>query len=248
MQMKLLAAGALMILAALLAVPTALGAKPGEQLDLALCDPSQNTFSTTIDNPYFPLPVGQQKVYLGKDRGETVGLRITVLSATEPFYGGSVTTRVVEELEWFDANANGVVDAGEQLIEVSYNYFAQTQDGTVCYFGENVFIYEGGVVVSNEGSWRADGQGLPGLAPGIFMPADPQPGMTFQQEVAPGIAEDQATIAQVGKNENVPAGKFENTIVIREVNPLDGSTSTKVYAPGIGLIVDKPVELIRVTG
>jgi hypothetical protein len=85
------------------------------------------------------------------------------------------------------------------LIEISRNYFAQTEAGTVCYFGENVNIYEDGRVVSNDGSWRADGRrGLPGLAPGIFMSASPKPGMHFQQEVAPGVAEDEATIVGTG--------------------------------------------------
>jgi hypothetical protein len=230
--------------AALLVAPTAsMSASPGTELDPALCAPDQNTFSLTIDNSYFPLPVGQQWVYQGKDKGQTVGLRITVLDATETLYSGrrSVTTRVVEELEWEDANANALVDAGETLVEVSNNYFAQTQDGTVCYFGEAVDIYEGGVVVSHEGAWRADERGN---APGIFMPADPQPGMTYQQELAPGVAEDRATIVRSGRTVTVPAGTFVDTIEVRDFNPLDGSRSTKVYARDVGLIRDVPLDLV----
>jgi hypothetical protein len=230
--------------AALLVAPTAsMSASPGTELDPALCAPDQNTFSLTIDNSYFPLPVGQQWVYQGKDKGQTVGLRITVLDATETLYSGrrSVTTRVVEELEWEDANANALVDAGETLVEVSNNYFAQTQDGTVCYFGEAVDIYEGGVVVSHEGAWRADERGN---APGIFMPADPQPGMTYQQELAPGVAEDRATIVRSGRTVTVPAGTFVDTIEVRDFNPLDGSRSTKVYARDVGLIRDVPNDLV----
>lgn len=240
------AVATLLATAALLWSPMAiLGApSPGTTLDPALCAPGENTFSTTIDNTYFPLPVGQRWVYQGKEGGETIGLRITVLDATETFYNGrrSVTTRVVEELEWVDENANGIVDPGEPLIEVSRNFFAQTQDGTVCYFGETVDIYEGGVVVSHEGSWRADARGN---APGIFMPASPEPGMTFQQELAPGVAEDQATIVRIGKTVTVPAGTFENTLLVRDFNPLDGSRGTKIYAPDVGLINDGPLDLIR---
>jgi hypothetical protein len=183
-------------------------------------------------------------VYQGKEQGNTIGLRITVLDQTEDFYSGSraVTTRVVEELEWEDANANGLVDDGiESLIEVSRNFYAETQDGTVCYFGEDVDIYEGGVVVSHEGAWRADTRGH---APSIFMPADPTPGMTFQQEVAPGIAEDQATVVRRGKTVTVPAGTFTDTITVRDYNPLDGSRGTKIYAPNVGLLVDGPLSLI----
>jgi hypothetical protein len=183
-------------------------------------------------------------VYQGTEQGRTIGLRITVLNETEAFYSGrrTVTTRVVEELEWEDANENGLVDDGtENLIEISRNFYAQTQDGTVCYFGEDVDIYEAGVVVSHEGAWRADDRGN---APGIFMPADPQPGMTYQQESAPGIAEDQATVVRRGRTVTVPAGTFENTITVRDFNPLDGSRGTKVYAPDVGLIVDGPLDLI----
>jgi hypothetical protein len=44
-----------------IASPTAAQAATTE-LDLDLCAPRENTFSLTIDNTYFPLPVGQQWV------------------------------------------------------------------------------------------------------------------------------------------------------------------------------------------
>jgi hypothetical protein len=228
------------LLSAILVGPT--GAT-NQRLDLGLCAPDQNSFTLTIDNRFFPLPVGQQWTYSGREQGQTLGLRITVLDQTESFYNGQrrIATRVVEELEWEDADADGVVDADEALIEVSQNYFAQTQDGTVCYLGEDVDIYENGVVVSHEGAWRADARGN---APGIFMPATPQEGMSYQQEVAPGVAEDEATITRVGRPVTVPAGTFTDTITVRDFNPLDGSRSTKVYAAGVGLIRDAAFDLI----
>jgi hypothetical protein len=241
----------LCLVAALLAPAATFAAPTTTQLPLSLCAPGQNSFTLNIDNPYFPLPVGAEWVYTGREQGQNIGLRITVLNATESFrFGGgnTVATRVVREVEWADTNANGVIDADEDLIEVSLNYFAQTQDGTVCYFGENVDIYEDGEIVSHEGAWRADGrQGLPGTAPGIFMPAAPQPGMTFQQEVAPGVAEDQATIQRTG-TATLPDGTVVETITVRDFNPLDRSRGTKVYARGVGLIEDGPLRLISVTG
>jgi hypothetical protein len=233
----------LSLVALQLGAALAKGAAADTNLDLALCAPGQNTFTLAIDNDYLPLEVGQQWVLVGKEQGETIGLRVTVLDATEDLYHGkrTVTTRVVEEAEWEDANGNGLIDTGENLKEISLNYYAQTQDGTVCYFGEEVDIYEGGVVVSHEGAWRADTRGN---APGIFMPADPQVGMTYQQESAPGIAEDQATIVSVGKTVTAPAGTFNDTIRVRDFNPLDGSRGFKVYAPDVGIIVDGPLSLI----
>jgi len=218
-------------------------AAQGTQLDPALCDPDQNTFTTTIDNTYFPLAAGMQWVLSGQEQGTSIGLRITVTGETETFYKGRdrVTTLEVEELEWADENQDGIVDPTEELIEVSLNYYAQTNDATVCYFGELVDIYEGGEVVSHEGAWRADD---PGNAPGIFMPADPAEGMTFKQELAPGIAEDTATIVSIGQTVAVPAGTFTNTLKVRDFNPLDGSRGTKVYAPAVGIIRDGPLDLI----
>jgi hypothetical protein len=229
------------LVASLVGPSSAMGAQVTE-LDLALCAPDQNTFTLNIDNSYFPLPVGQEWVLVGKEQGQPLGLRVTVLDATETFKFGRdrVTTRVIEELEWADADGDGVVDPEEELIEVSLNYFAQTQDGTVCYFGEDVDIYENGIVVSHEGSWRADERGN---APGIFMPAQPEVGMTFQQEVAPGIAEDRATIVRQGATD-VPAGSFANTITVRDFNPLDGSKGFKTYALDVGIIKDGPLDLV----
>jgi hypothetical protein len=225
----------------------------GETLDPSLCAPDRNSFTLDINNEFLPLaPVGRSWVLLGEDEGRTVGLRITVLNDTETFSFDRrtrVMTRVVEELEWVDTNVNGVFDDGNtSLIEVSRNYFAQTDAGTVCYFGEDVDIYENGRVVSDDGSWRADGRrGLPGLAPGIFMPAAPKSGMHFQQEVAPGVAEDEATIVGTG-TVATPFKTFEDTIRVREANPIDGDKGYKAYARNVGLIVDGPLSLISFTG
>jgi hypothetical protein len=234
----------LCLVAVLLTPRLAFAAPPPPQptLSLDLCAPARHSFSPEVTNAYFPLTVGRVWVYSGQEQGESIELQISVLNETEPFrFGGgqTVETRVVEEVEWADTNANGVLDRPAELIEVSRNYFAQTEQGTVCYFGENVDIYENGVIVSNDGAWRADGrERLPGSAPGIFMPAAPQRGMTFQQEVAEGVAQDLATITNVGKT----------IIKVRDFNPLDGSTGTKVYEQNIGLIQDGPLRLISDTG
>jgi hypothetical protein len=227
----------------LLAPSSAIGVKT-EPLPPSLCAPDQNAFTTTIDNPFDPLPVGQQWVYSGKEQGQTIGLQITVFDATERFYSGQnrIDTLVVEELEWEDADADGVVDDDEFVIERSLNYYAQTQDGTVCYFGEDVDIFHEDGSVTHEGAWRADD---PGNAPGIFMPAEPAAGMTFQQESAPGIAEDEATIVRTGATAKVPAGTFTDTITVRDFNPLDGTKGTKIYARDVGLVRDGPLDLIR---
>ncbi len=153
------------------------------------------------------------------------------LDETETVAG--VETRVVEEFE----SENGSV------VEISRNFFAQAADGTVCYFGEDVDIYDAaGNISSHLGTWRA-GEG--DNHPGIFMPPSLEVGLAFQQEIAPGIAEDQAKVIALRATTEVPAGTFEDTVTMRDGSPLDGSTGEKVYASGIGLIVDGPAELTR---
>jgi hypothetical protein len=232
---RALIAGVLVFLLGALFGVTAPDSAQAQTLDLALCDPRQHTFTTNITNEFFPLPVGQQWVYFGVEQGDPIGLQITVLNQTETFKFGpvTVTTLVVEELEWIDANRNSVVDPDEELLEVSRNFYAQTEQGTVCYFGETVDIYENGVIVSHEGAWRADAKRN---RPGIFMPASPQVGMTFQQEFAPGVAMDEATIIKFAKD----------TITVRDFNPLDESSGTKEYQAGVGLVRDGPLDLVAI--
>jgi hypothetical protein len=235
---------AVLTLIALVVGPAPASGVATSKLDPALCAPGRNTFTLAIDNPFFPLPQGRRWVFTGREQGGRVGLQITVLDATESLFRGRkrVTTRVIEEREWADTNGNGRVDSREDLIEVSRNYFAQSQRGIVCYFGEVVDIYRGGAVSSHEGSWRADERGN---APGVFMPARPKVGMSFQQEIAPGVAEDTATVIASRVRTKVPAGTFRDTIVLRDRNPLDGSSGTKTYARGVGLIVDGSAKLVR---
>lgn len=187
----------------------------------------ERSFTLASTNPWFPINVGRQWVLEGKEQGALLEVTITVLDATEVV--GGITTRVVREEERSDG----------ELIELSHNYYAVTNDGTVCYFGESVDIYEGGVVVSHEGAWHADdGDNFPG----VIMPLDPEVGLRFQVEGAPGIAEDQFQVVRRYAVE-VAAGPFPEAIRIRDTNPLDHSVGVKVFALGVGLVIDGPAEL-----
>lgn len=198
-------------------------------LDIGVCDPRAGSFTTEIDNPFFPLPVGHRVVLEGEEGGLEVVVRITVLDETETVAG--VETRVVEEHE----------SEGGRVAEISRNFFAQTDTGTVCYFGEEVDDYDAeGNVVSHGGEWRA---GEDGNRAGIFMPARLRVGQAFQQEVAPGVAEDQSKVVALGETTEVPAGTFTDTATLLDRDVLDGGEDTKVYARGVGLIVDGPARM-----
>lgn len=200
-----------------------------KKLSIGLCSPSRGGFTIQSTNPYFPMDVGRQLILTGEENGESITLQFTVLDRTRDIAG--VTTRVIEEREF----VNG------ELAEVTWNYHAEASDGTNCYFGEDVDEYSD-TGISHEGAWCA---ATPGNQPGIFMPADPRPGMTYQNEVAPGVAEDEAKIVGSGP-QRVPYGQFSQTIRIREHDPLTGDKDFKVYASGVGVIVDGTLQLVAV--
>jgi hypothetical protein len=207
------------------------GPCPELNTGIEVCDPETGgPFSLVIDNGFFPVVVGSETVLEGTDdEGVVVRVETTVPDETEVIAG--VTTRVLVETEFED----------EVLVEISRNFYAQAPDGTVCYFGEDVDIFEDGEIVSHDGAWRA---GEDGNLPGIQMPGDPQIGMIFQQEFAPGIAEDQTEILAFGETIDVPAGMFSDTLTTEDCNPLDESTDSKVYVNDIGLAIDEFAELI----
>jgi hypothetical protein len=202
---------------------------PGGELDIAVCAPEAGPFSAEITNPFLPLPVGTRWVLEGEEDGVELRVEITSLDETEVVAG--VTTRVVEEREWEDG----------ELVEVSRNFFAQIADGTVCYYGEDVDEYEDGEIVSHEGAWRA---GVNGALPGILIPGDPQVGQSFKQEVAIGVAEDEAVQVAAGETVVVELGTFTDTIRYEESSPLDAGTSEKIYGRGVGLLVDDDIERV----
>jgi hypothetical protein len=204
---------------------------PDTNTSITVCDPETGTFSLIIDNGFFPLVVGSELELEGEeDEGTFIEVMITVLDETEVVAG--VTTRVVEEAEFEDG----------EVVEISRNFYAQADDGTVCYFGEDVDDFEDGEIVSHEGSWRAEEDGN---LPGIIMPGNPEEGMVFSQEFAPGIAEDQAEILFFGETIEVPAGTFSDTLTTLDCNPLEeDSMDEKVYIRDIGLAIDEDAELV----
>jgi hypothetical protein len=195
------------------------------------------TFSASGGNPYFVLEPGHQLILAGVENKEELELVITVLRDTKAISVdglGRVVTRVVEERESL---------AGE-LVEVSRNFFAIcTETNNVVYFGEDVDIYEDGRIVSHDGAWRA---GRDGARPGIIMPGTFLLGSRYFQELAPEVALDRAENVAMGLTVEVPAGTFRDSVMVFETSELDtGAKSVKLYAPGVGLIVDSVARLVE---
>jgi hypothetical protein len=190
---------------------------------------AQCTFDATGRTPYWVLEPGHALTLEGKG----TRLVITVLDQTEKVAG--ISTRVVEERE----SENG------KLVEVSRNFFAICREtSSVFYFGEDVDIYKDGKLTGHEGAWR---HGSRGATAGLMMPGLPLVGARYHQEFAPGIAMDRAEITAVGAKLRTPYGMLDRVVITRESSPIEpGSTGTKAYAPGIGIVRDDDLLLTSV--
>jgi hypothetical protein len=203
--------------------------------------PSSDNFVETVTNTFFPLIPGTTWFYESSDGSETN--TVEVLSETKTILGISATV------------VHDQVFAEGELIEDTFDWFAQDDDGNVWYLGEDSKELENGQVVSTEGSWEA---GVNGAQAGIIMWADPAAhvGQEYRQEFAEGEAEDVAKVVAVSESVTVPFGSFSGCIRTEDRNPLEsGSRENKVYCPDLGTAVEFPLnsptertELVNVTG
>ncbi len=120
---------------------------------------------------------------------------------------------------------------------------AQAQSD-VYYFGEDTDIFHPDGTATHDGSWIA---GKNGVKPGIVMPGWFLLGARYFQEQAPGVAMDRAEHVEMGLMVATAAGTFQDCVFIVETTPLEpGATSEKTYCPGVGLVSDAPVQLIKI--
>jgi hypothetical protein len=185
--------------------------------------PSQGGFAREIDNPYFPLTPGTTNIYTGARDGKTALEIFEVTHLTKKILG--VQTRVVHDRLFLN----------NSLAEDTLDWFAQDRAGTVWYFGEATRTLDpAGHVISTDGSFQA---GVGGARQGIFMPAHPRVGATYQQEFFTGHAEDRFTILSLSATVKVPAGRFTKAMLTNEFTPLEPDVrSAKNYVRGIGTV------------
>jgi hypothetical protein len=188
-------------------------------------DPAK--FTTNIDNPYWPMKPGSRWVYAENDsKGTKEKAVVTVTNKTKKIANG-ITARVITDV----VSENGVP------VEITKDWYAQDDEGNVWYLGEFVSNYEKGKLVDHAGSFEA---GVDGAQPGIAMPANPRPGLSYRQEYYKGKAEDKGAVITVGQEQvEVPAGRFaKNVLMTRDLVPTEPKVQElKFYAPGIGPVL-----------
>jgi hypothetical protein len=216
--------------------------KPEIVLDEEAYDPVINPddFLHATENEYMPLVVGTVWEYEGDTEEGKETIRVVVTPETKTILG--VTCAVVRD----------TVKLNGELIEDTYDWFANDKDGNVWYFGEDSKDYEKNVVVSTAGSWEA---GVSGAKPGIVMRAHPQVGDTYRQEFLKGSAEDMAEVLNLNESVSVKTGSYKDVLRTKEWTPLEPDVvEHKFYAKGVGLVLETVVkggkgriELVRVT-
>ena len=161
------------------------------------------------------------------------GLLLSGMLAGGLVLAGSVAAaepQQVWQAKGLDGPESAVLDAGAGVIYVS------NVNGNPSQHDGNGFIE----VI------RADSTGAPpkilvesgknGAKPGLFMPAEPRAGVTFQQERAPGVAEDESTVEAIDVGVTTAAGKFKGCVKTKDYAPIDKTTEFKFYCPNVGLV------------
>ena len=200
-------------------VPSRIPVAPeSERVDLTM-----PTFSdpTNVTNPLFPVSLQESVLMLGHVDGKPFRTEVTLLPET----------RIIEwegqQVETLVSQYNAFL--GGRIEEIAYDYYAQADDGSVWYFGEDVFDFRDGAIVVTEGTWLAGRDGPAAM----IMPGDPQVGDVYRTENAPGFVLEEVTVRSTDETLDGPLGPIQGGMLADELHS-DGKTEQKVFAPGYG--------------
>ena len=177
--------------------------------------------STKITNPLFPIARLRSAVLLGHVDGKPFRSETTLLPGTETIaWNGQ---RIKALTSQYIAYEDG------RIVEAAHDRYAQADDGSVWYLGEDVVDYQKGTVFTTEGTWLAGREG-PGA---MIMPAKPEVGDAFRTENVVGIVFEEVEVKSVGRTVPRPAGPVRGAMVASELH-LDRTREDKTFAPGYG--------------
>ncbi len=207
--------------------------------DIWLPDPAGVEWVDRVANPYFPLPVGAHWSYEGKTDEGLETDEVEVLHETRDVNG--VVATVVYDVVYLDG----------EIIEETWDWYAEDSEGNVWYLGEDTCEYEDGKCAVHTGAWE---WGVDGAQPGIVMLADPEvDGQPYFQEYYAGVAEDVGEVIATGETVDAPAGSFDGCIRTEDTSHIDADVlEEKVYCPNVGNVYvlepDTDVWLLATSG
>ncbi|MGI8861937.1 MAG: hypothetical protein ACR2GV_04340 [Gaiellaceae bacterium] len=178
--------------------------------------------SANVTNPLFPISKLHSAILNGKVSGKVFRVETTLLPDTriiEWKNGKCVWTLVSQYVAYLDG----------RIEEVALDFYAQADDGSVWYFGEDVYNYAGGVVRDTSGTWLAGKEGPAAM----IMPGAPKVGDVNRPENIPGLVFEEVAVKEISKTVAGPRGQVKGALVGRELHD-DGTFSDKVFAPGYG--------------
>ena len=178
---------------------------------------------TAVTNPLFPIAELDSAILNGRVDGKPFYTETTLLPFTriiEWTPGQCVRVLVSQYMAFLDG----------KLEETAIDLYAQADDGSVWYLGEDVFDYDtSGRIFTTEGTWHAGTEGPAAM----IMPSAPQVGDAHRPENIPGTVFEEVTVTKVDQTFDGPSGPISGGIVGTETHQ-DGSLSDKWFAPGYG--------------
>lgn len=178
---------------------------------------------TAVTNPLFSIAELDSAILNGRVDGKPFYTETTLLPFTriiEWTPGQCVRVLVSQYMAFLDG----------KLTETAIDLYAQADDGSVWYLGEDVFDYDAaGRIVTTEGTWHAGTEGPAAM----IMPSDPQVGDANRPENIPGNVFEEVTVTKVDQTFEGPSGPVSGGIVGTETHQ-DGTLSDKWFAPGYG--------------
>jgi len=199
-------------------------APPADRVDL-----TRPTFShpTQITNPLFPINRIQSVVLLGREQGKPFRSETTVLRETDTVHWDGERIPVV--VSQYLAFRSGRIE------ELARDLYAQADDGSVWYLGEDVYDYADGAVDVTEGTWRAGRDGPPAM----IMPAHPKIGDVFRSENVTGVVFEELRVTATGETVPGPSGPIHGAVRMDELHADGVTVSGKTFAPGYGEFITK---------
>lgn len=181
------------------------------------------TFSnpTMGTNPLFPVDQVTSYLQLGTVDGQPFRAEVTLLPTTRIITWNGQSIEVVE--------SQYVAFLGGRIHETAIDWYAQADDNSVWYLGEDVFNYADGVVADLDGTWQAGRDGTAAM----IMPGSPQVNDVYRPENICGVVFEEVTVTAIGVTVNGPTGTVTGAIDVKELHQ-DGAYEDKTFAPGYG--------------